>query len=102
MFSWSLLLALAPDLVPIIVSTILNIEAVFKEGGKGSVKKSRVLEVIEAVLETRDYFVEGDLSKKSQIYSLVSEAIDFFVSAFNYLGIFKRGEKVSFSPKEES
>ena len=100
MFSWSLLLALAPDLVPIIVETIMNVERVWKEAGKGSVKKSRVLEVIEAILETRDYFVEGDVAKKSQIYSLVSEAIDFFVSAFNYLGIFKRGEKVDFSPKE--
>lgn len=100
MFSWSLLLALAPDLVPIIVSTIMNVEAVWKEAGKGKVKKNRVMEVIEAVLETRDYFIGGDQAKKSQIYSLVDESIDFFVSAFNYLGLFKTGEKADFSPKE--
>ena len=98
MFSWSLLLALAPDLVPLIVKAILDVENVVSGTLKGEIKKSKVLEVIKAVLQTKDYFVGSDSAKQSQIFTLVDQAIDFFVSVFNYLGIFKTSKKVSFQP----
>ncbi len=98
MFSWGLLLAIAPELVPLIVSTIINVESAVKGILKGEVKKQKVMEVIKAILQTKDYFIEGDSAKQSQIYTVVSEAIDFFVTAFNYLGLFKTSKKVDFSP----
>mgnify|MGYP001378652468 CR=1 FL=1 len=56
MFSWSLLLALAPDLVPLIVETIMNVERVWKEAGKGAGKKRRGLGGIEGIPGTKGYF----------------------------------------------
>ena len=101
MFSWGLLLTLAPDIVPLIVSTIMSVEKLVKGFGQGLVKKEKVMDVIKAVLQTKDYFDGMDSARTSQIYELVSQAIDFFVGAFNYLGLFKSGKKVDFSPKPE-
>lgn len=100
MFSWSLLLALAPDLVPLIVSTIMNVEETVKGLLQGDVKKQKVMDVIKAVLQTKDFFMKSNDAETAQIYNLVSDAIDFFVKAFNYLGLFKTSKKVDFSPTE--
>lgn len=96
MFSWSLLLALAPELVPLIVSAIMSVEQAIRGVGHGVVKKGKVMDIIGAVLQTKDYFLNSDSAKQSEIFSLVDQAIDFFVSAFNYLGIFKTSKKISF------
>ena len=99
MFSWGLLLTLAPDIVPLIVSTIMSVEKLVKGFGQGVIKKEKVMDVIKAVLQTKDYFDGSDSSKVSQLYGLVSQAIDFFVAAFNYLGLFKSGKTADFTPK---
>lgn len=99
MFSWSLLLALAPDLVPLIVKAILDVEQTIRGIGRGLVKKEKVMDIIRAVMQTKDYFVGSDSAKQLEIFTLVEQAIDFLVSAFNYLGLFKTSKKVSFQPK---
>ncbi len=97
---WVKLLALAPDLVPVIVSAILSVESIYKGVKEGVLKKERVMDLIRAFLETKDYFVGASEATRSQIFALVDDAIDFIVSAFNYLGLFKREDKADFSPVE--
>mgnify|MGYP001563343846 CR=1 FL=1 len=101
MFSWGLMLTLVPDIIPLMVSTIMSVEKLIKGFGQGSVKKEKVMDVIKAVLQTKDYFDGMDSAQTTQIYALVSQAIDFFVGSFNYLGLFKSGKKVDFTPKVE-
>lgn len=99
-FSWSLLLALAPDLIPLIVGLVINIESTIRGALAGEIKKSKVMDAIKAILQTKDYFVNSDSAEQSEIYALVDQAIDFIVSAFNYLGLFKTSKKLDFSPRE--
>lgn len=105
MFSWRVLLALAPDIVPLIVSTIMNVEQAIKGVLSGEIKKDKVMAVIKAFLQTKDFFTGKDDSETAKIYTLVSEAIDFFVMTFNYVGLFKTTKKLDFSkisPKGEN
>lgn len=99
MFSWGLLLALAPDLIPLIVKAVLDVEVTVRGVLKGEIKKSRVMDIVRAVLQTKDYFLNGDDVQQAQLYAVIDEAVDFFVMSFNYLGLFKTSKKVDFSPK---
>ena len=97
---WLSLLTLAPGLIPIIIDTIINVASVVSGVLKGEIKKEKVLAVVKAILDTKDYFTKSDPSNQGLIISLVSTAIDVIVSAFNFLGLFKTSKKLDFSPKE--
>lgn len=96
---WTQLLLLAPDLIPILVNTVVNIEQAISGALQGEVKKDKVMAVIKAVLQTRDYFIKSDSAGQAMIITLVDQGIDFMVSFFNYTGIFKSSKKVSFAPE---
>ena len=97
---WLSLLTLAPGLIPIIIDTIINVESVVSGVLKGEIKKEKVLSVIKAILDTKDYFTNTNPEYQNMILNLTGEAIDLIVSAFNFLGLFKTSKKLDFTPKE--
>ena len=96
---WLSLLTLAPGLIPIIIDTIINVESVVSGVLKGEIKKEKVLAVVRAILDTKDYFTKANSDYQNMILTLTSEAIDIIVSAFNFLGLFKTSKKLDFTPK---
>ena len=96
---WVTLLTIAPGLIPIIIEAIINVESVVSGVLSGTIKKEKVMAVVKAILDTRDYFTKGDSAYQDMILNFTSEAIDFIVSAFNVLGLFKTSKKLDFTPK---
>ncbi len=92
------LLRLAPDLIPIIVTTVLDVESVVTGVKMGSIKKNKVLQIIQNVLTTKSYFTDNDTDGQNMIVNLVSQFIDALVSAMNLLGVFSTSEKLDFTP----
>lgn len=95
---WKELLKIAPDLIPLIIQTVLDVENVVTGFKQGQVKKSRVMGIISGVLDTKDYFLGRDSAGKNQILNLVSMFIDVTVSTFNYTGLFASKETLDFTP----
>lgn len=95
---FSKLLKLAPDLLPLLIATIFDIEKTISGIGKGAIKKAAVLDAITNILKAKDYFTNSGADVQGQILNLVEQAIDFIVMAFNFLGIFSTTQKVDFTP----
>ena len=57
-----------------------------------------MINIIQVILETKDYFLGRDSDGQNQILNLVSMFVDVIVSTFNYAGLFKTAEKLDFTP----
>lgn len=95
---WKELLKIAPDLIPLIIQTVMDVENVVSGVRNGEIKKSRVMSIIGSVLDTKDYFLGRDSDGKNQVLNLVSMFIDVTVSTFNYTGLFASKDTLDFSP----
>lgn len=95
---WKELLRIAPDLIPVIIQTILDVEMVISGVRHGDLKKSRVMSIIGSILDTKDYFLNRDSDGRQQVMNLVSMFIDVTVSTFNYTGLFASKDTLDFSP----
>ena len=95
---WKELLKIAPDLIPLIIQTVMDVENVVSGAGNGQIKKSRVMRIISNVLDTKDYVLGRDSDGKNQVLNLVSMFIDVTVSTFNYTGLFSSKDTLDFSP----
>ena len=95
---WKELFRIAPELIPLIIQTVMDIEKVITGVGNGEVKKSRVMSIVKSILDTKDYFLDKDSDGQYQILNLVSMFIDNVVSTFNYVGLFDTSEKLDFTP----
>jgi hypothetical protein len=95
---WKELLKIAPELIPLIIQTVLDVENVVSGIRNGEIKKSRVMSIIGSVLETKDYFLGRDSDGKNLVLNLVSMFIDVTVSTFNYTGLFASKDTLDFSP----
>ncbi|GEM_PF-1761733 len=95
---WKELLKLAPDLIPIIIQTVIDVEKVVTGLKRGEIRKSRVMSIIGNILDTKDYFVGRTPDGQLQFLNLVSMFIDTIVSTFNYTGLFGTGDKLDFTP----
>ena len=95
---WKELLKVAPELIPLIIQTVLDVENVVSAARSGEIKKSRVMSIIGNVLDTKDYFLGRDSDGKNQVLNLVSMFIDVTVSTFNYTGLFASKDELDFSP----
>lgn len=91
-------MGIAPDLIPLIIQTVLDVENVVTGLRQGEIKKSRVMSIISNILETKDYFLNRDSAGKNQILNLVSMFIDVTVSTFNYTGLFASKDTLDFTP----
>ncbi len=103
---WKELFKIAPDLIPIIIQTVMDLEQVVTGIKRGEIRKSRVMNIISNILDTKDYFLNRDSGGQLEILNLVSMFVDVLVSTFNYTGLFKSTESLDFTPipvnKEES
>jgi hypothetical protein len=95
---WKELFKIAPELIPVIIQTVMDIEQVVSGIKNGEIKKSRVMNILRAILETKDYFLGRDTDGQNQILNLVSMFVDVIVSTFNHAGLFKTTEKLDFTP----
>ena len=95
---WKELLKIAPDLIPIIIQTVIDVEKVVSGIKRGEIRKSRVMSIIGNILDTKDYFVGRTPDGQLQFLNLVSMFIDTIVSTFNYTGLFGTGDKLDFTP----
>ena len=95
---WKELLKIAPDLIPLIIQTVLDVENVVSGVRSGDIKKSRVMKIIGNMLDAKDYFLSRDSDGENQVLNLVSMFIDVTVSTFNYTGLFASGDTLDFTP----
>lgn len=95
---WKELFRIAPELIPIIIQTVMDLEQVVTGLKRGEIKKSRVMNVISNILDTKDYFLKRDPDGQMEILNLVSMFVDVIVTTFNYTGIFKSTERLDFTP----
>jgi hypothetical protein len=95
---WKELLKIAPDLIPVIIQTVIDVEKVVAGIKRGEIRKSRVMSIIGNILDTKDYFVGRTPDGQLQFLNLVSMFIDTIVSTFNYTGLFGSSEKLDFTP----
>lgn len=95
---WKELLKVAPDLIPIIIQTVIDVEKVVSGIKRGEIRKSRVMSIIGNILDTKDYFVGRAPDGQLQFLNLVSMFIDTIVSTFNYTGLFGSSDKLDFTP----
>ena len=95
---WKELFRIAPELIPVIIQTVMDIEKVISGVGNGEIKKSRVMSIIKSILDTKDYFLGTDSDGQNQILNLVSMFVDSIVSTFNYVGLFETRETLDFTP----
>ncbi len=95
---WKELLKITPDLIPIIIQTVIDVEKVVTGLKRGEIRKSRVMNIIGNILDTKDYFVGRNPEGQLQFLNLVSMFIDTIVSTFNYAGIFGTSDKLDFTP----
>jgi hypothetical protein len=94
---WKELLKIAPDLIPIIIQTVIDVEKVVTGLKRGEVRKSRVMSIVGNILDTKDYFIGRTPEGQLQFLNLVSMFIDTIVSTFNYTGLFGSSEKLDFT-----
>ncbi len=95
---WKELLKIAPDLIPVIIQTVIDVEKVVAGIKRGEIRKSRVMSIIGNILDTKDYFVGRTPDGQLQFLNLVSMFIDTIVSTFNYTGLFGSSDKLDFTP----
>ena len=95
---WKELLRIAPDLIPLIIQTVMDVERVLTGIKRGEVRKSRVMSIIGNILDTKDYFLGRAPDGQMQLLNLVSMFVDTLVAAFNYTGVFKTSERLDFTP----
>ncbi len=95
---WKELLKIAPDLIPIIIQTVIDVEKVVTGLKRGEIRKSRVMSIIGNILDTKDYFLGRTPEGQLQFLNLVSMFIDTIVSTFNYTGLFGTNDKLDFTP----
>ncbi len=95
---WKELLKIAPDLIPVIIQTVIDVEKVVSGIKRGEIRKSRVMSIIGNILDTKDYFVGRTPDGQLQFLNLVSMFIDTIVSTFNYTGLFGSSVKLDFTP----
>ena len=95
---WKELLRIAPDLIPLIIQTVMDVERVLTGIKRGEVRKSRVMSIIGNILDTKDYFLGRTPDGQLQLLNLVSMFVDTLVAAFNYTGVFKTSERLDFTP----
>ena len=95
---WKELLKIAPDLIPIIIQTVIDVEKVVTGIKRGEIRKSRVMSIVGNILDTKDYFVGRTPEGQLQFLNLVSMFIDTIVSTFNYTGLFGSNDKLDFTP----
>lgn len=95
---WKELLRIAPDLIPLIIQTVMDVESVLTGIKRGEVRKSRVMSIIGNILDTKDYFLGRTPEGQLQFLNLVSMFIDTIVSTFNYTGLFGTNDKLDFTP----
>lgn len=94
------LLALAPDVLPEIIKAIFDVEKIYSGLKQGEIKKEAVMNLVEAFLETKDYFFKADSKLKVRILGLADASIDYLVSIFNITGVFEKEELMDFTPKD--
>jgi len=95
---WKELFKIAPDLIPIIIQTVMDLEQVVTGIKRGEIRKSRVMSIISNLLDTKDYFLKRAPDGQMEILNLVSMFVDVIVSTFNYTGLFKTTLKLDFTP----
>jgi len=95
---WKELLKIAPELIPVIIQTVMDVEQIISGIKNGQIKKSRVISILHSILETKDYFLGRDPDGQNQILNLVSMFVDVIVSTFNYTGLFRTSETFDFTP----
>ncbi len=95
---FSKLLDLAPDLIPVIVQTVIDAERVITGIGQGDIKKGRVMSILKNILETKSYFTDAGSDIQDQILNVAGNAIDLLVMALNMLGAFSTSKKIDFTP----
>jgi len=95
---WKELFKIAPELIPIIIQTVMDLEQVVTGIKRGEIRKSRVMNIISNILDTKDYFLKRDPDAQMEILNLVSMFVDVIVSTFNYTGLFKQTERLDFTP----
>ncbi len=95
---WKELLRIAPDLIPIIIQTVFDVEKVVTGIKRGEIRKSRVMSIVGNILDTKDYFLGRTPEGQLQFLNLVSMFIDTIVSTFNYTGLFGSSDKLDFTP----
>jgi len=95
---WKELFKIAPDLMPIIIQTVMDLEQVVTGIKRGEIRKSRVMNIISSILDTKDYFLKRDPDGQMEILNLVSMFVDVLVSTFNFTGLFKSTERLDFTP----
>ncbi|GJM14964.1 MAG: hypothetical protein DHS20C13_02910 [Thermodesulfobacteriota bacterium] len=95
---WKELFRIAPELIPIIIQTVMDLEQVVTGIKRGEIRKSRVMNIISNILDTKDYFLKQDSDGQMEILNLVSMFVDVIVSTFNYTGLFASSEKLDFTP----
>jgi hypothetical protein len=76
----------------------MDVEQIISGIKNGQIKKARVMSILRAILETKDYFMGRDSDGQNQILNLVSMFVDVIVSTFNYTGLFKTSETIDFTP----
>lgn len=99
---WKELMKIAPDLVPIIIQTVLDVEKVLSGIRRGEVRKARVMSVIGNILDTKDYFLARSPDGQMHLLNLVSIFIDYLVCTFNHMGVFVTHTKECESPSPEA
>lgn len=95
---WKELFKIAPELIPVIIQTVMDLEQVVRGVKRGEIRKSRVMNIISNILDTKDYFLKRDSDGQMEILNLVSMFVDVIVSTFNYTGLFASSEKLDFTP----
>jgi len=95
---WKELLKIAPDLIPIIIQTVIDVEKVVTGLKRGEVRKSRVMSIVGNILDTKDYFLGRTPEGQLQFLNLISMFVDTIVSTFNYTGLFGTSDKLDFTP----
>ena len=94
---WKELFKIAPELIPVIIQTVMDLEQVVTGIKRGEIRKSRVMNIISNILDTKDYFLKRDPDGQMEILNLVSIFVDVIVSTFNYTGLFGSSEKLDFT-----
>lgn len=95
---WKELLKIAPDLIPIIIQTVIDVEKVLTGIKRGEIRKSRVMSIIGNILDTKDYFLGRTPEGQLQFLNLVSMFVDTIVSTFNYTRLFGTSDRLNFTP----
>ena len=95
---WKELFRIVPELIPVIIQTVMDLEQGVTGIKRGEIRKSRVMNIVSNILDTKDYFLKRDSDGQMEILNLVSIFVDVIVSTFNYTGLFASSEKLDFTP----